>query len=312
MERVSVIVAKLESLTPQLSSDNLAQQEKALKTLDELIQELLRIVKKDPEFYNIYEELIKGLESLRFETGNKVAQRRETVLDQRVRNPDNPSLKNQAINSGSGTKPQGASKNNEIKASSTNIQQNPNYSESSKTITVSNPTQLYNEYAAMRLNQGNKYKEFYNEYVDEKYNDFKSSAVCGNTPAIGRSVALSQEFTTEPCPFGFHLPWSRASNIPGTQIQFQYTKLYFCNVPPATIADKIASIIDDYAFVRIINNESYSVRGKVEFEYVDDKGKIQRSFERFVLEPGEKAEELGMWYLACKFLNVKLVELSCN
>lgn len=102
IQRLSVIIEKTQGLTSQLSSGDIVQQERALKTLDALIDELIRIVKEDPEIHKMYEELIRELENLELASTTQLANNksvtpanRDNYISQSYSQPDSKQYSNQ-------------------------------------------------------------------------------------------------------------------------------------------------------------------------------------------------------------------------
>jgi len=289
------------------------------KEFDALIKEYISLIKKDPEMYAQLKGVIDDLENQLREDQQRNKELEQapkgktygvfnTVVDESSNAPE-PSRPGS-----SNSKPPVTS---EIKVSPNNIRPNPQAPQENVQDykTRNNPQQVYQQVVKERQQQGERYRQQHIEFTDYVYNSFNPSPTCSFPASFNVNIPLSQYFDKELCANSINgqMPWSKPTTFPGTNIQFQYSLLFYCKVPPATLGDQMALVMDDYAFVRIVNkNELVAVRGKIEFDYLDSEGVERTSFERFVIEPGKMQEELGMWYLACKFRRVRLVELSCK
>lgn len=177
------------------------------------------------------------------------------------------------------------------------------------------PEQVRMEILAKREKIGNERRLAYQESLEQKLKSMKpNTGDCLLSFSFNSNVPLKQSFTSEKCIYsiGKYMPWSEPTVIPGTNIEFQYSLLYYCNIPPLTLADKMSSVMNDYAFVRIINTNPFYVIGKLEFDYIDQDGKTRTGQEGFGIDPRKKEDDLGMWYLACRFTNIRLLELKCK
>lgn len=299
--RLLVLNQRFQELIPDMMSDNESVSARASEKFDAVFDEYLAIIKKDPDLYKMYEEFIKQMEEESRAANERIAEMKRQRESQSNRQT---------------TPRKELPASTEIKGNSSNVRPNP-YQQTAPTNTGQRPTteKVYKDYAAQRLQQGERYKQQHIEFTDYVYDSFTPSPTCSFPTSFNVNIPVSQYFDKELCANSINgqMPWSKPTTFPGTNIQFQYSLLFYCKVPPATLGDQMALVMDDYAFVRIVNkNELITVRGKIEFDYLDSEGVERTSFERFVIEPGKMQEELGMWYLACKFRRVRLVELSCK
>lgn len=294
LNRLLVLAQRVNEIAPLLNSGDEATQTRAAEQIDPVIKEMIDILRKDPAMAKQYDDFLKQME--------EETRRANEEIEQRKRNRENQSTRQVPPTS-------------EIRVNSTNTRQNPyEHATPAPGESKASPDKLYQHYVTQRQQQGDKYRSTYQQYVALEADSFEPSDECRIFASLNASVPVSQQFTKEPSQnsIGGRMKWSQPTTLPGTKIKFQYSLLYYCKTPAATLGDQISAVMDDYGFVRIINGENVTVRGKIEFDFIDFEGNPQTSMERFVLEPGAVAEELGMWYLACKFKSVRLVEVSCK
>lgn len=312
ISRMSVVSERLEAIKREYKADegnDLAHIQKLEREFGSLLREYTAIFKKDPAFYQNNHEIIEMLEGEHNGMKEYVSywskQKPQPALSGRPSGNQAPSI---VV-----AEPPASS---ELKATSNNLRPNPQAPKGNVPDykTPATAERVYTEYAAERQRQGDQYRSSYYEFSNYEYNGFVPSESCSIGGSLNVGVPVSQSFTRDPSKNSIdaRMPWSKPTNLPGSRIQFQYSLLFYCKIPAATLGDQMAAVMDDYGFVRIINGERVTVRGTIEFEYVDMDGNVQTGRERFVIEPGETQEDIGMWYLACKFNSVRLTELQCK
>jgi hypothetical protein len=301
INRLQQIVEEVPGVAKQM--DNAAtdaQFDQASEKFDNLLIEMERIMDTDPAFKRMYDDMLK---ELRMQRADAVSDRAQT--------------NKQSQSSGNSAPPQTFQKELHFEGTSHEIRAtDQNTTSKSAASQKQTAEQTYATFDAIRQEQGTKRRKLHEAYTDQAITIAASGKheICTIDARVNVRTTVRQEVTNDPCQFSVmrKVPWSSPTTLPGTRISFQFAPLFYCKVPALTLGDQMKSVMDDYGFVRINNDEDVPVSGRVEVEYLDMNGAKQKGIEGFVLSAKQSSEDIGMWYLACRFVSITLIEFKCN